>query len=560
MLNPLLLSLISLLPFVHGLLEVKLGKTTVSGRAVSDKVDFFGGIPFAEPPLGPLRLRKPILRTRLATPLFNASTYGKSCIQPLADPTTLSEDCLTINVFRPAGVSSKEKLPVLFWTYGGGFIIGSSNMYDGSNLVARSVARGTPIVYVNFNYRLGPLGYPIGQEADDKRALNLALHDQTTALEWVHANIHLFGGDKSKVTIFGESAGAMMTGVQFLNPQLGKLARGAIFESGQANGPGTFTASRNEPVWQRFVGNVASCASIASSGETFDCLKNATTEEITASVLASVSFDELPWIPTVDTGKGSIFPDFASKLYAKGMFARLPFIAGNNLDEGTLFAAPQEMTDADFKAMVVEGHSPPTVSQQALEEVADKLLELYPDDPTVGSPYGTGDELFGLPRSFKRSAALMGDMTFVAARRQWNQVAAQFGVKSYGYHFTHPQSPATQLGVTHGAEIPFVFGQVPPTDSAGQSLSSLVMDYWISFTVSLTPNDGKGIERPNWPRYTERDQLVLRLEGGNTTAVKGRFQEGTACFPRQERLYSEAVDSSNCLTRSPSGLRGSSPI
>ncbi|TEB32792.1 triacylglycerol lipase 3 [Coprinellus micaceus] len=530
MLNPLLFSLACLVIVAHALPEVKLGRTTISGRAVSGEVDFFGGIPFAEPPIGQFRLRKPVLKTRLATPSFNASAYGKSCIQPMADPTTLSEDCLTISIFRPAGLSSKDKLPVLFWTYGGAFVIGSSNMYDGANLVTRSVARGTPIIYVNFNYRLGPLGYPLGQEAHDKRALNLGLHDQTAALEWVQANIHLFGGDKTKITIFGESAGAMMTGVQFLNPQLGKLARGAIFESGQANGPATFPAARNEPFWQRFVGNVASCAGLATSGKTFDCLKDAPTEEITAAVLSTVTFADLVWVPTVDTGKGSIYPDYPSRLFAKGRFAKLPFIAGNNRDEGTFFAAAQEMKDADFKTLLVGQHLPPTVSQKVLEEVADKLLELYPDDPTVGSPFGTGGELFGLPSSFKRSAALMGDLTFVAARRQWNQVGAQFGVKSYGYHFAHAQSPASQMGVPHASEIPFVYGQIPPADSAGQSLSSIMMDYWISFTVSLTPNDGKGLERPNWPRYTERDQVVLQLEGRNTTAVKDDFRKEQLAF------------------------------
>ncbi|TEB32798.1 triacylglycerol lipase 3 [Coprinellus micaceus] len=513
--------LVSLLTLTYALPEVKLGRTTISGRAISDKVEFFGGIPFAEPPIGPLRFNRTVLKTRLVTPSFNASAYGKSCVQMSPDPTTVSEDCLTINVFRPADFVNQEKLPVLFWTYGGAFIIGSSNTYDGTNLITRSISRGTPIIYVNFNYRLGTLGFPQGKEADDNRALNLALHDQITALEWVHANIHLFGGDRNKVTIFGESAGAMMTGVQFLNPDFGRLVRGAIFESGQANGPGTSPASQGEPSWQAFVGNVASCASVATSGKTFACLKNATTEEITAAVLQSLSFSG----PTVDFGGGSIYPDYASKLFAKGTFVKIPFIAGNNLDEGTYFASPVEMTDADVKAMIIGQSSPPIVSQEALETVADRIVELYPDDPAVGSPYGTGDELFGQPRSFKRSASLTGDTLFVAARRQWNQVAAQHGIKNYGYHFTHRQGPPSQYGVPHASEIAFVYGEVPPTDSSSQSLSSIMMDYWISFTVSLTPNDGKGIERPNWPRYTKRNQVVLQLEGGNTTAVNDDFRK-----------------------------------
>lgn len=520
--------MVPLITLAGALPQVKLGKATVVGQDVSDKVEFFGGIPFAEPPLGELRLKPPVLKTQLPPTTFNASSYRNACIQPpffgLPAPPQ-SEDCLSINIFRPAGIAPTARLPILFWTYGGGFALGSSMLFDAKDLVARSIERGTPLIYVNYNYRLGPLGFPQGKEAGDMGALNLGLRDQLAALEWVQANIHAFGGDKNKVTIFGESAGAMSTGLLYLNPQLEKLARAAIFESGSSNGLAAFPAARNDNLWKGFVEKVPSCSNLASSGDTFTCLKTASIEEITAAINDSAEeLRLLQWGPTLDAGRDGIYSDYPSRLYEKGHFARLPFIAGTNRDEGTLFAIQTKLSDEDLKDMLVIQHSPAITSQVGLNSTVDKILELYPDDPTIGSPYGTGAELFGLPSSYKRHASLFGDITFAAPRRQWSQAAAKAGVKSYGYLFTQPQ-PSQPLGVTHGAEVPYVYAQPPPTDSAGQGMSAIIADYWISFTVSLDPNDGKGVKRPEWPQYTTKNQVLLQLEGGNTTVIKDDFRK-----------------------------------
>ncbi|KAF6745462.1 triacylglycerol lipase 3 [Ephemerocybe angulata] len=528
-----LCSLLGLLTVVDALAQVQLGKATLVGRDVSDTVQFFGAIPFADPPLGQLRLKPPVLKTRLPPAVFNATAYGNACIQPpdeegVSPPQ--SEDCLFINVYRPSSVPLTRKLPILFWTYGGSFARGSSTDFDGKDLVARSIKRGTPMIYVNFNYRLGPLGFPQGQEADDKRALNLGILDQIAALEWVQANIHAFGGDKDKVTISGESAGAIMTGVLFLNPHLGRLARAGILESGSPNGIAANPASRNEAAWKSFVEKVPSCASVAGTVDTFSCLKNATTDDIAAAIHQSISQSLSPvWAPTLDPGRGGLIPDYPSRLYEKGYFARLPFIAGTNTDEGTLFSIQQPLTDELLKAILISEYSPAATSIAELTSVADTLLKLYPADPTVGSPYGTGDELFGLPASYKRVASVVGDVNFDAPRRQWARAAAKAGVKSYGYHFTQPQ-PVPALGVYHSAEIVYVYAQPPPTDSTGQTISSIIADYWISFTVSLNPNDGKGVKRPNWPQYTTTNQVLLQLEAGNTTTVKDDFRKDQIDF------------------------------
>ncbi|KAF8868318.1 Alpha/Beta hydrolase protein [Mucidula mucida] len=172
---------------------------TLIGRHVKLlQQDFFGGIPFAEPPLGELRLKAPVKKFFLDVDVLDALNFGPGCLQPKAT-FPISEDCLTLNIFRPSGIAANASLPVLFWTYGGSFLSGASSIYNGSAIVAQSVLRGTPIIYVNFNYRLGPLGFPQGNEADFRGELNLALKDYLAALEWVQTNIQAFGGDKSKV-------------------------------------------------------------------------------------------------------------------------------------------------------------------------------------------------------------------------------------------------------------------------------------------------------------------------------------------------------------------------
>ncbi|KAF9261947.1 esterase 1 [Marasmius fiardii PR-910] len=519
---------------------VQLGGTTLVGRDVTLlKQDFFGGIPYAEPPLGDLRLKSPVLKTQLSGGTFDASNFSKFCLQPGFSLSEMSEDCLTINIFRPSGISRGANLPVLFWTYGGGFEEGSSNIYNSSAIVAQSVARQTPLIVVSFNYRLGALGFPQGAEADRRGVLNLALRDQIAALEWVQANIGTFGGDKSKVTIFGESAGAILIAAQFLNPDFSKLVRAAIFESGSAASPLEHTAEVRESSWTNFVAAVPECASLAGSNNTFDCLKTASTASILNGVIASTASDveQFTFDPTLD-GPGGFIPDRPSRLFQAGRFARLPFIAGTNLDEGTLFTPVNpnlNYDDASLRRQIIANLSPPDVSLQTLDNAVERIMELYPDIPALGSPFNTGNETFGLPQGFKRFAAFIGDLSFQSQRRLWQQTAAQAGVKTYGYLFTQPRPEGTpSLGVSHGSELPFVFGGV--TSPSDVSLSRLMIDYWVSFATSLNPNDGKGLPRPVWAQYTPQNKVLLELNSANTTLIPDNYREEQIAFINQNPI------------------------
>jgi hypothetical protein len=181
-----------------------------------------------------------------------------------------------------------------------------------------------------------------------------------------------------------------------------------ILESGSPNSLATATAAWREGAWENFVSRVPSCATVANSGNTFNCLRNATTEEIAvaASVPDAATISDFVWTPTLDIGQNSVYPDLASRVYSRGRFAKLPFIAGTNRDEGTLFASQQPLTDEALKAMLIKMNSSPAGSPSVLEATIDKVLELYPADPAVGSPYGTESELFGLPASYKRHASI----------------------------------------------------------------------------------------------------------------------------------------------------------
>ncbi|OBZ70762.1 Lipase 2 [Grifola frondosa] len=513
--------------------EVQLDGTTLVGTSIDafDLVEqeFFGGIPFAEAPVGALRFAPPVPKSSLNVTSFDASEFGAPCPQ-LGSPLNVSEDCLTINVLRPAGLSVGSALPVMAFIYGGGFAEGNTSVYNATVLIGQSVARGTPVIYVNFNYRLGPFGFPQGDESASRGALNLGLKDQIAALEWIQTNIGTFGGDPSKVTVFGESAGAISIALLFLNSGLEHLARAAILESGSQSSTPAFNASQREFEWQNFVAATPECNGTSSSS-TFDCLRQANISTLLTAytIAASESPEEFPFVPVID-GPGGIVPDLPSNLLATGHFSRIPFIAGTNLDEGTSFVPTDVATDEEVRDLIISSAFP-TITGQAppdLTIAADILLKLYPDNPALGSPFGTGNDTFGLSSEFKRSAAIAGDLFFHALRRAWTQAASKVGVKTYAYLFTDPQAvPAGEpfLGVTHATELFYVYGAPTVFGPAPANVLSLaMMDYWISFAVNLDPNDGYGSPRPTWQQYTPSNEVILQLTGQNSTVIPDDYR------------------------------------
>ncbi|KAF4602971.1 hypothetical protein EYR38_003375 [Pleurotus pulmonarius] len=505
--------------------QIQLGNTTLYGRSLTDSgLEFYGGIPYAEPPLGDLRLRPPVPKA-LDVPSFDASDFGLMCYQRDLPAEVMSEDCLTINVLRPAGISSDASLPVMAWVHGGGFDQGSASEYNGTAIVAQSVARGTPVIYVNFNYRLGPLGFPQGREAAEKRALNVGLRDMVLALNWIQDNIGAFGGDKAKVTVFGESAGAIALGTLMLGDTLDGLARAAIFQSGSAASTISVDTLDREADWHHFVTAIPACSMTAWTRDTFSCIRAADTSSLLPAVVAPLALSKqiFPWDNTID-GPGGFLPDLPSRLWERGLFAKIPFISGNNLDEGTLLTHPWVNSTEMLRQTLIANYTPALMGERALNESVERLLELYPDIPALGSPFRTGNETFGLSSHFKRGCAILGDTIFHAQRRKFSAVANRFGVKNWGYLFSDPPTtgPAFQ-GVAHLAELPYIFGTID-TPSYAKELSSLMIDYWVSFATSLDPNDGKGLRRPVWPELTRRNQVLIEFIGNNTGVIPDNYR------------------------------------
>jgi len=506
--------------------QVAVQGITYAGSSIHG-VDFFGGIPFAEPPIGNLRLRKPeaFKPSRNAPSPVDATEFGLSCPQLDITPTAQSESCLTVNIFRPAGTSEHSRLPVMTWVYGGGFTEGAASIYNGSGIVAQSIIRGTPIIYVNLNYRLGPLGWPLGEEAESDDVLNLGLEDQLLAFRWVQANIRLFGGDPDKVTIFGESAGAISVALHFLNPSADNVFRAAILESGSQSTNQIVKATDRQSVWDSFA-TAAGCP----GSTTLTCLRNANLSAILLGqhVAQTNSSIEFPFGPMIDH---QLIPESPAELLSAGKFLAKPFISGTNLDEGTAFTPHALASVADLELFLLALYNPETSSDDAA--ITAELLQLYPDmNSEFSSPYGTGAAPNpGFGAEFKRGASILGDLAFLALRRDFiDKSTTHKHTRSYAYLFADAEAVVPDLGVTHGTEIVYVYRDVATLAQAGQTLSAQMADYWIAFANKLDPNDGKGTERPEWVPWDASKPMVMQLSGGNTTLIPDTFRKQQTDF------------------------------
>ncbi|KAJ8523188.1 hypothetical protein ONZ45_g322 [Pleurotus djamor] len=506
--------------FAHPVVD--LGRTEIIGGSLNGQ-EYFRGIPFAEVPIGKLRFQPPRLKVRLDEKSFNASMFGPGCLQPASSlaPAELSEDCLTLNILRPAGVQKKSRLPVMVWIYGGAFTLGASSTFDAETLVARSIVRGTPTIYVSLNYRVSALGFPAGPDASTVNMLNLGLKDQFTALEWIQKNIHAFGGDPAKVTVFGESAGAISIAYHQLNPKFPKVARAAILQSGSASsasiGPGLRHTS-----FADFV-QAVDCSGKRDAKATLSCLQAVSPDIIRKAIAATTPFN---FAPALD-GPGGVIPDYPSRLYKKGRFSQVPTLYGTNLDEWTIFTPTTVNSTQQIKDTLSTMFRGPAVTDGVYDRVVDRILQLYPDIPSLGSPFGTGNETFGLSSQFKRMSAIFGDIGFTAPARLQALAFSGAGIRTYGYLFTERHSPLpAHAGVAHGIDIAYVYGNpLPqPAPESARHLSLVMMDYWLSFTSSLHPNDGKGTERLKWVPYTPKTQLLMQLNGNDLGLLKDDFR------------------------------------
>ncbi|KAH9855289.1 carotenoid ester lipase precursor [Lenzites betulinus] len=510
---------------------VTLDTATVFGTS-DGYTDQYLGIPFAQPPVGNLRLRLP----QPVTPyvgLINATTSGNQCHQQVlpappvpsgASPElqefiTLilasqgtgppqSEDCLNINIIVPTGSKPGDELPVAAWIYGGAFQVGSNVLEPGAAIVNRSVELGQPVIFVSMNYRLSAFGFLGGREVEESGLGNLGLQDQQEALRWIQKYISAFGGDPAKVTIFGESAGAISVAHQMLanGGHTEGLFRGAWMESGSVFPGGDI--SKTQSTFDTIVSEVG----CESATDALECLRSVPASDIVAAMNKTptiFSFEalNLPWMPRVD---GVFLTGSSMELTKKGAIANVPFVIGTNEDEGTLFALASTniTTEAELAGYIKSNYFP-----DASNTTIAQLLQLYPADPAAGSPFGTGDE-FAFTPEYKRIAAITGDLIFGGTRRfLLRERSGQQIARSY----QSQRSKIPGLGAAHSTELGNIFG---PGD---------MTDYLVRFVNTLDPNGGSEIE---WPVYTTESPQLLAFVDGDTPLkiIPDTFREEAIAF------------------------------
>ncbi|MGC1159543.1 MAG: carboxylesterase family protein [Acidobacteriaceae bacterium] len=470
-------------------LTVETDKGKIHGKLSDDsQVRIFLGVPYAAPPVGPLRWKPPQPAVKWAG-AKETMQFGSRCMQTSPFPDMLfrdpgqSEDCLNLNVWTPAK-DNKAKLPVMVWIYGGGFTSGATSepRQDGQHLATKGV------IVVSMNYRLGVFGFlalpGLAEESPQHAAGNYGLLDQTAALQWVKHNIGAFGGDPSNVTIFGESAGSFSVSAQMASPLAQGLFAHAIGESGAA-----FPGQRGEGFRPLADAEKEEAASAATAFGTNDvtALRAMSAEDLVAKVTAHRGPGGPAFWPVVD---GYFLPEPVAQIYAEGKQAHVPLLAGWNRDEpsGLVANYPQPATVASFTAM----------AQKTFGDQAAEFLKLYAATTDAEAVRSTID--------------FAGDSFIAFGTWEWLEAqVATGGAAVYRYHFER-SAPADKFhpagsGAFHSDEIDYVFGTINARTDAvwqaeDQKLSDQVETYWTNFARTGNPN---GTGAPDWPQYNTGD-------------------------------------------------------
>lgn len=455
----------------------------------ADGVHRWRSVPYARPPVGPLRLRAPQpVQPWPGVRYCHGFTYcapqdRKYTLLGLGKFQPMSEDCLTLNVVAPESAGD-EPLPVMFFIHGGGYILGSSAtpIYDGASLARRGC------VYVSVNYRLGALGcmdlsalstpeHPI----DD----NLFLRDLVMALRWVRDNAAVFGGDPDNVTIFGESAGAHAVATLLATPAAKGLFAQAISESpasGMAGPPGVAASFADDFVRLLGVDSKDGASALMAA-------KPAQLTEVLNEVMQLGMTDMRGAFPVGPTYGTDYLPQDPLQAMREGTAHRVPLIVGTNADEGRLFTRFLQLLPTTEPAIAM-------LLSDSDVEARDRITSAYPGYPS-------------------RSACvrLGGDFAFGTAA--W-QIASAHGQHAPTYVYRYDYAPRTfhlsGLGATHATELLAVFdvyrtrlGSLMTAVADRRSarrVSNDVQARWRAFSRTGSPGDG-------WPRYSADERAVM---------------------------------------------------
>jgi para-nitrobenzyl esterase len=460
------------------------------------QINAYLGIPYATPPVGPLRWIPPQPFGRWQG-VYRATAFGNECPQQdTAGEVIGDEDCLFLNIYTPSLKKKQNKhagLAVMVWIHGGGLTSGAGSEFDPTPLV-----EGGGVIVVTLNYRLGVLGFFAHSALDNEGHLagNYGFMDQQFALAWVQRNIAAFGGDPSRMTIFGESAGGLSVYSQLASPLAAGLFQGAIAQSGAYGGFAPdyraviLPIAEAETTGNLFVDPGTTVADrIGCTSQTAACLRDADA----ATIVTAQGFV----FPFID---GMLLTQTPGAAFTSGNFNRVPVITGTNHDEYRFFVARDFIirsgliTSAGYSAVVQDVFGP---------TIAPSVETAY---PAGAPPFGPSLEL----------AAAGTDGIFACTARRAMMAVAHY-VTTFAYEFNDENAPSPfpnlnfPLGAFHSADVQYLFNRngVPaPFTPAQAQLSQTMIAYWTQFAKTGNPN---ALGQPVWDAYDPTNDLRQSL-------------------------------------------------
>ncbi|KAK6974321.1 carboxylic ester hydrolase [Favolaschia claudopus] len=514
--------------------------TYIGVHDAQNNLDAFLGMRFASPPVARFL---PAAQTVVSNSTQSATSFGADCPQ-LPEPLSVaglaagpplkganqSEDCFFVNVWRPSGYSPKKKLPILVYIYGGGYFSGSGSEWNGVSLVRRSLAIGRPIIYITFNYRTGVLGF-IGSARAPAAALNVGLQDQRDALRWIQDNAEAFGGDGSRITISGESAGGSSVHMHYLYPDSRQTFRAGISSSGTSLVENTPPCEWHDRPGGGYdiLGNITGCGTGPGS---FECLQNMPFDTFWSFALQTYTPSgpvPIPlWSVTCKGPQGSLIEEYPAKKVVDGDFLKLPIITGTNRNEGNfvigtgfLELTPQPTADEENAIMhaFVASHA----TYNASEATVSKLVDLYahPTDSLSNSSL------------YNRATQFETDYSFLGPQRLFLRSASapERGQNVWAYSFEqHPSGTPDFFGAFHTSDLYYLDMGFPIVPE--QKLKTQMQDIYITFTNDADP----GVF---WPAYKEGSKMVLKLVDGDVRPVEDTRRRNLTDFLNEVEVLGE---------------------
>ena len=438
---------------------------------VEGGVASFKGIPYAAAPVGALRWRAPQPPPE-SSAIRSAYEYGPACLQPSMGSSGVSEDCLTLNIFRP--FETEDPLPVMIWIHGGSFVTGTASdpLFDGSKLAQAGV------VVITLNYRLGAFGWfahpALTEDSSNSPIANYGMMDQIAALRWVHDNIRAFGGDPNNVTLFGTASGATSIALLMLCERSRDLFQKAILESlpGRERVRAVETA---EAVGKQFL-RAAGYDRNGSDPRVID------SEVVLAAEKMLLAKSSPNFGPTAD---GILVKEDIATAFGAGRESRIPLIVGSNDDETAFDREPDLKEELGLAGASI-----------------DELRGLYPEaarDPA------------------ELAARLYTDRVFTEPARFVARSHAATGAPAFRYRFSYvPEAQRQGSDGGRGGELQFIFG-AEGVPGAGmlthrdREVSNMLRAYWTNFAKTGDPN-GPGL--PRWETSSNLEQLLLISNAG----------------------------------------------